>query len=68
MPLLTTLVQDFLLQDATLLTGAASLVYTGTVAGAAVTAVFSRRTERRVAARRVLALLVRREDGENKRR
>jgi hypothetical protein len=68
MPLLANLIQDIVLQDAAMLTGAAGLLYTGTVTGVALAALFSRRPERRRAARQVLAMLVRREDGENKRR
>ncbi|AEV84515.1 hypothetical protein ACWT_3492 [Actinoplanes sp. SE50] len=63
MSLLTDLVPEVLHPDGGLLTGAASLVYAGTVTGATIAALFSRDPGRRRAARYVLALLLRRTGG-----
>lgn len=54
-----------LLSDAALTGGIAGLLYTGTITGAALTALIARTPARRRAARDVLAILVRRgEPGE----
>lgn len=59
MPLLIDLLKNILVEDAGSLAGAASLVYTGTVTGVVAAALFSRRPDRRRAARDVLATLLR---------
>ena len=55
-----------LLHDGALATGVASLLYTGTVSAAALTALLARTPARRRAAQDVLKILLRRRDGQQR--